>query len=118
MKTIGGVLRQSIVFSFRPAIVDCNVLAFDVAGFLQPLAEGGREMCERARRGGAEEPNHGHRFLRARCARPRDRCAAKQRDEVTPCPCITHSITSSARPRSVRGNVRPSAFAVLGLMIN
>ena len=81
---IGGKLRQSIVFSFRPAIVDCDVLAFDVASFLQPLAECGREMCERARRGGAEEPNHGHRFLRAHFERPCRRAATNERDELSP----------------------------------
>src|SRR5262245_30054296 len=47
--------------------------------------------------------------------RPRHRRAAEQRDELaTP----HHSITSSARARSVGGNSSPSALAVLRLTIN
>ena len=45
-------------------------------------------------------------------ARLSKRCAAKQRDEFS----TLHSITSSARPSSVIGNVRPSALAVLRLI--
>src|SRR6516162_3328806 len=43
------------------------------------------------------------------CRRPAD-----NGDEFTP----PHSITSSAMPRTVAGTVRPSALAVLRLMIN
>ena len=39
------------------------------------------------------------------------RCAAEQRDELA----ARHSITSSARARTVAGRSRPSAFAVLRL---
>src|SRR5262249_4341963 len=49
--------------------------------------------------------------LRARRERPRCR-AAEQRDEVA----TDHSITSSARPSSGSGTVRPSALAVFILM--
>src|SRR5262245_51994202 len=101
--------------AFGPRTFDCDVLAFDVAGFLQPLPESGHKMCERrARRDGAEEPDHRHRrLLRARRERPRRR-AAKERDELAP----FHSITSSARPISGSGMVRPRALAVFRLMIN
>ena len=51
------------------------------------------------------------RLLRPRRERPRG-SAAEQRDEVAP----LHSITSSARPRSIGGTSRPSAFAVLRLI--
>jgi hypothetical protein len=51
---------------------------------------------------------------RARRERPRDRRAAEQRDELAP----FHSITSSARPTSGNGIVRPSVLAVLRLMIS
>ena len=44
----------------------------------------------------------------------RGRCAAEQRDELA----ALHSITSSARASSVGGTSRPSALAVLRLMIN
>ena len=44
---------------------------------------------------------------------PRDRRGAEKCDQISP----SHSITSSAAARSVRGTVRPSALAVLRLMI-
>src|SRR5215470_1156540 len=55
---------------------------------------------------------HALALLRARRERPSNRCAAEQRDERAP----LHSITSSARPSSVGGTARPSAFAVIRLM--
>src|SRR5262249_28464919 len=42
------------------------------------------------------------------------RCATEQRDELAP----LHSITSSARARSVGGTVRPSILAVSAFMTN
>src|SRR5262249_8358851 len=48
-------------------------------------------------------------LLRPRRERPCDRRAAEQRDELAP----PHSITSSARARSVGGSSMPSAFAVV-----
>jgi hypothetical protein len=53
------------------------------------------------------------RTERARGERPRSRRAAEQRDELAP----LHSITSSAATSRPDGTVRPSAFAVLRLMI-
>src|SRR5262245_28580542 len=65
------------------------------------------------RRVGAEEPDYRHWWLLRACReRPRDGCAAEQRDELAP----LHSMTSSARASSLSGTVRPSAFAVLRLM--
>src|SRR5262249_29463986 len=52
-------------------------------------------------------------LLRARREWPRRR-AAEQRDELA----AFHSITSSARPSKVIGNVRPSVFAVFRLIKN
>jgi hypothetical protein len=52
--------------------------------------------------------------LGVRRERPRRRRAAEQRDELA----TFHSITSSARPSSESGTVRPSALAVLRLMIS
>src|SRR4029079_14875618 len=51
-------------------------------------------------------------LLRVCRERPRSR-TTDQRDELAP----PHSITSSARARNDSGIVRPSAFAVLRLMI-
>ena len=50
---------------------------------------------------------HG-RLLRARRQRPRDGCAAEQRNELAP----VHSITSSARSRIEVGIATPIALAV------
>src|ERR1700730_15688174 len=51
-------------------------------------------------------------LLRPRRARPRNR-GADMRDELAP----LHSITSSARESSIGGTSRPSAFAVLRLIV-
>ena len=82
---------------------------------LQPLQEGGKPRLSLriVRREVHEHADASHpagRLLRARHKRPRDR-RADQRDEVAP----FHSITSSARARSIGGISRPSAFAVLRL---
>src|SRR5262249_29433859 len=52
--------------------------------------------------------------LRPRAERPRGRRAAEKRDEIA----AVHSMTSSARASSVAGTSRPSALAVLRLMIS
>jgi hypothetical protein len=63
--------------------------------------------------------NHRHRrLLRARRERPADSRAAEKRDELAASYLCSHSITSSARASSVGGISRPSALAVLRLMIN
>src|SRR5262249_34036923 len=73
-------------------VFDGYVLAFDIAGFVQTLAERGNERGERLRRPSDEEPDHRHRrLLRARRQRPRGRTAEK-REELA----AHHSITSSA----------------------
>src|SRR5262245_35158868 len=90
------------------AVLDRNVPALDEACFLQALAQHSHVMLP-----AWQEPHHRHRWLlRARCKRPGGRGAAEQRDELA----AVHSITSSARPSSVIGKVRPSVLAVLRLM--
>src|SRR5262249_6765529 len=106
--------RQSIILAFRPAIFDLDVLAFDISCLFQSLAE--RTQADRVsgqvRRCAAEEPDHRHRrLLRARRERPRG-SAAEQRDELA----ARHSITSSARVRSMGGTARPMAFAAFKLI--
>src|SRR5215470_3644728 len=111
---IGCEVGQYIVLVLRPAILDHDILALDVAGFANALPECGQIACTISKRRAAEESNHRHRrLLRARRERPRGR-AAKQRDELA----AFHSITSSARVRRSGGMTMPSAFAVLRLMIN
>src|SRR5437763_589115 len=55
-----------------------------------------------------KQPDHRQRLLRAHDEQPRGRRAAEQRDELAP---SHHSITSSARTRSVGGTSKPRAFA-------
>src|SRR5215475_13955707 len=74
---------------------------------LLPYGAASRAMHQHA------DPSHPLGLLRPRRERPRGR-AAEQRDELA----AFHSITSSARPSSVIGKVRPSALAVLRLIQN
>src|SRR5260370_30075483 len=91
---IGCEVGQSVGLVLRPAILDRQILALDVAGFTKTLAECGQIACTIDRRPRAtEEPDHRHRgLLRPRRKRPRSRRAAEQRDELA----APHSITSSA----------------------
>src|SRR5262249_21826391 len=91
---------------------DRDVLALDIAGVFETLAECAQKVPECVRRLIVEKPDHRHRrLLCARRERPSGR-AAEQRDEIAP----LHSITSSERASSVGGTSRPSAFAVLRLI--
>ena len=89
-----------------------HVLALDVAGFVEALAEPGNKG--RIRQSGIDEADHWDcLLLRTRRKRPCRR-AAEQCDELAP----LHSITSSARASSVAGISRPIARAVGKLMTN
>src|SRR5262249_62043848 len=83
---------------------------------LQRLAERcNARLCLRIALGKAHQhadPSRPTGLLRARRERPRGRRAAEQRYELAP----SHSITSSARARSVGGISRPSILAVSALM--
>src|ERR1044071_7326311 len=94
---------------------DRDVLALDVPSFRQATAElSYAERCV-SERCTSQKPDDRHRrLLRARRERPRYRRAAEQRDELAP----LHSITSSARARTLSGTVRPSALATLRLITN
>src|SRR5262249_7975265 len=59
------------------------------------------------------DASHALALLRARRERPRYSRAAEQRDERAP---LHHSITSSARPSSIGGTVRPIVLAVFRLI--
>src|SRR5262249_55368751 len=66
-----------------PAIFDRHVLALDIAGVLEALAECAHTVRKRVRRCTAEEPNHRHRRLLSPCCEgPCSRPAAKERDEL------------------------------------
>src|SRR5262249_27381906 len=100
--------REFPILIARPQL-DRNVATFDVAGFAQAIMERGRPFGARA----IEDTDHRHRrLLRAHREGPRRRRAAEQRDELA----SLHSITSSARARSVGGTSRPSVLAVFRLI--
>src|SRR5262249_8297887 len=100
-----------------PAIVDAHVAAFYPSQSVKPLLQRFdpslsvyviSDTHEHA------DTAHPLALLRARRERPRRR-AAEQRDERAP---PNHSITSSARASTVTGTSRPSAFAVLRLIVS
>src|SRR5262249_41828604 len=113
MHKIGCQVRQSVELTLRPAVLNRNIVVFEMASFAQPLAKSDKGITPRLDRNAVENPDHRHRrLLRPRRQRPRRR-AAEQRDELaTP----DHSITSSARASNVGGTSRPSALAVLRLI--
>jgi hypothetical protein len=45
---VGGQRGQSIELTLRPTIFDHHVAAFDIAGFVQALAQSGDLRCEPA----------------------------------------------------------------------
>jgi hypothetical protein len=89
--------RQPIDLIVGPAIFDRHVLAFDIAGVLQALAECAQTVPERVRRCAAEESDPRDRLLPARREWPDNRRAADQRDELAP----VHSITSAMRTHAL-----------------
>src|SRR5262245_40111928 len=115
LQKLGDQSRQPVVLAAGPSIFNGHVLTLDETDFLQPLAERGHigHWCA----GCITRPDEADEWdglLRARRKRPRGRRAAKKGDEVAP----LHSITSSARARSVGGTSRPSVLAVVRLMTN
>src|SRR5262249_22141411 len=110
---IGGQCRQSVVLALREAVLDRQVLALDIADFLEPLAKGHHTVISHSRLT-AEPPDSRHGcLLCARRERPRSR-AAEQSDEHA----ALHSITSSASNWIELGTSMPSALAVCMLITN
>src|SRR5262245_51983424 len=96
-------------------ILDLDVAPVDITELVQCLLEGlnnVRRAC-RWKKVQDADPGDSSRRLRPRRNWPRRPRAAEQRDELAP---PDHSMTSSARTRSVGGTSRPSAFAVLRLI--
>src|SRR5262249_6920596 len=92
-----------------------NVAPFDITEVAHPAYEFLAEwVIVRGSRSDVSDARGLARLLRARRQRPRGCRPADERDELAP----LHSITSSARPRSGNGIVRPSVLAVLRLMIS
>src|SRR6516225_5066240 len=113
---LGCELGEAFAASLRPAIFDRDGASFDPAEFAEPLHKSSGQLALRGRRSRAQESDgrQPRGLLRTRRERPRGRRAADERDELAP----LHSISSSARPERGSGTVRPSALAVLRLMIS
>jgi hypothetical protein len=60
---IGRQCRQSFVLTFSPTVFDRNILAFDIAGLLQALAERRDLLTQRSRRCNVQKTNHRQRPL-------------------------------------------------------
>src|ERR1700757_3426759 len=73
--------RQLIKLILGPAVFDCDVLALNQAAVLEALTKCAEQMRVRGGRCAVEEPDHGHRLLRACRERPPGRRAADQRYE-------------------------------------
>ena len=73
---IGCQGRQSIILALCPTVFDGDILALDVAGIVQTLAEGGQTERIGLRGSDAEPANHRQRLLRAHRQRPCGRDAA------------------------------------------
>src|SRR5262245_3741900 len=103
------------VVALRPTEFNGDVLPIDVAGLLQARTKCSQKMgvCLNGSAADVSDRPDGLLGLRARRDRPHRR-PAEQRYELAP----DHSITSSARPSSASGTVKPSARAVLRLMTN
>src|SRR5579862_3611019 len=101
--------------AFCPTIFDSHIVAFDETNRVETTAECSYKRRVFLKRSRIDEPDHWRGLLlRTRSEGPRDRRAAKKRNEFA----AFHSITSSARPSSGSGMVKPSVFAVLRLMIS
>src|SRR5262249_1425393 len=89
--------RQSIIVSFRPCLLDGNVLSFVVTVFSETVTELIYER--RVQHVGQKADDRRSRLLRKSDERPASRRASQKRDKPPP----PHSITSSARPSSESG---------------
>src|SRR5262245_50050080 len=109
-----GESRQALKAALGPSIFPLEVAALDVAVRAHPFLKGSGELGRRRGRASSKHTDPSRRLVQClgerwerRCRR-RDRRAAGQRYELA----ALHSITSSARNRSVGGIVIPIAIAV------
>jgi hypothetical protein len=98
---VGQELRQPVVLTLGKAVDDRRVLALDVARLLEALAEHVQAVGDRVRRRTIDKSYHRRRRLGMRGERPRRRCAAEQRNELSPLQAIElHQAFPSARTAS------------------
>jgi hypothetical protein len=82
---------QSIAVAIRPAILNRDVPALEMAGFAQAFAECRNELCGACGRADIEIANHWHpSLLRARYERPSGGRAAKRDNEFSPSDADCH----------------------------
>src|SRR5262249_7135087 len=114
---LGRIFAHGVGLAVAPAIVETNVLPDGPTRSLQGLRESGHAGLPlgivRGERREHADASHPPALLRAPRARG-GRGRAEERYELAP----SHSITSSARPSRSSGRVRPSALAVLRLMMS
>ena len=92
MNQIGHQRRQAIVLALQPVVLDCHVLAFDGAGFVEAFTERGDIARVGIGRPVSDKPDHRHRrLLRARRKRPRSCCAAQCEYEFSPSEVDCHA---------------------------
>ena len=90
---------QAIVLAPSPTKFDRYVFAFDIAGFIQSLAERGQIGHVALGRPGAEVPDHRYWWLlRTRLTRPRGRRTAEKRNELA----SLHSLSQGQQPALYR----------------
>src|SRR6516164_7415688 len=113
---LGSDRRKRVLSTLGKTVLDDDVLPFDPAVFLQPLAKclqltSHYRRARGARQQKANPANRRGRLLRARHQWPSRRAAEQRYERAAP-----HSITSLASASSLSGTVRPSAFAVFMLI--
>ena len=92
-KTLQNYRRTISNFcSVRPTVFDREVLAFDVARFLQPFAERRHEKSGRFWKSRVEEPNHGPPTCRLSLAGTRPSRAIMNTSVTAPSVCWPASI--------------------------
>src|SRR5262249_33655617 len=104
----GGV---AVIATFCKARYQPQILTLDIA-IVPQLARKPLDRRQGLRRKDPDGP-HPLALLRARRERPRHRGTGEKRDELA----APHSITSSASASNLSGPFRPSALAVLRLMV-
>src|SRR5262249_30169205 len=110
---LSGQSRQPVEATIGRAIFNRNVATFDIASLLQALPSGAEHSIIELSACKQADQRHAGR-LRARRERPRRYCA----DERHELAAAAHSITSSARASNVGGTIKPSALAVLRLIVS
>src|SRR5215471_13394715 len=93
--------------ALRPAIFDRDILALDITGLSQSLAERSDGRCIRPWRVAAKKTDYRKPLLLRSHLRD---CSPKHQSDREIAP--SHSMTSSARSRILGGIVRPIALAV------